>query len=63
MPESIDPITPHESDIVSGSVFTDERRGMNRWTPRWGGRPSILDGAALGAILTVAVVVLVVWLL
>ena len=54
-----DPIDPEQTDAAAGSVYTGERRGMMRWTPKWGGRFSRLDVIFLGVI---AVVVLVVFI-
>jgi hypothetical protein len=52
-----EPIDPLVRDAASGSVFTGERTGMNRWTPKWGGKFSFPDVIFLAII---AVVILVI---
>jgi hypothetical protein len=56
-PLNSEPIDPHVMDAAAGSVFTGERKGMSRWTPKWGGRFSRLDVIFLGAIAAVVLVV------
>jgi len=34
-PLNSEPIDPRVIDAASGSVFTGERKGMSRWTPKW----------------------------
>src|SRR2546425_7906223 len=38
-----EPIDPRMVDAAEGSVFTGEREGMNRWTPKWGSALSRAD--------------------
>lgn len=56
-----DPIDPEQTDAAAGSVYTGERRGMMRWTPKWGGKPSLLDWLIVGPIVVVTAVVVVLW--
>jgi len=56
-PLNPEPIDPRVIDAASGSVFTGERRGMSRWTPKWGGRFSRLDVIFLAVVGTVVLVV------
>jgi len=56
-PLNPEPIDPRVIDAASASVFTGDRKGMSRWTPKWGGRFSRLDVIFLGAIAAVVLVV------
>jgi hypothetical protein len=53
----IDPLDPNSTDAAAGSVFTGERTGINRWTPKWGGRFSTLDVVAFAIIALVLLVI------
>jgi hypothetical protein len=53
----IDPPDPNSTDAAAGLVFTGERTGMNRWTPKWGGKFSTLDVLALAVIALVILVI------
>ena len=57
-PEPIDPLV---IDAASGSA--GERKGMSRWTPKWGGRFSRQDVIVLGVIASVVVAVVALLLL
>jgi len=54
-----EPIDPRVVDAVEGSVFTGERTGMNRWTPKWGGKFSAPDVVVLAIIALVVLVIAV----
>jgi len=45
-----EPIDPRVIDAASGSVFTGERTGMSRRTPKWGGGFSRADVIVLAII-------------
>jgi hypothetical protein len=60
-PGNPDPIDPHLADAASGSVFTGDRKGISRWTPKWGGRFSRLDVIFL-VLVTIVVLVIIVLL-
>jgi len=62
-PLNPEPIDPRVIDAASGSVFTGERTGMSRWTPKWGGRFSRLDVIFLGTIAAIVLVVVALLLL
>jgi hypothetical protein len=53
-PINPEPIDPRMVDAAEGSVFTGDRKGMSRWTPKWGGRISRAD-AMLFAIIAIVV--------
>jgi hypothetical protein len=61
-PINHEPIDPRMVDAAEGSVFTGERQGMNRWTPKWGSsfsRPDIIVFAIIGgALLLVAALII-----
>jgi hypothetical protein len=53
-----EPIDPRVIDAASGSVFTGERTGLNRWTPKRGGKFSVPDIILLGSLALVVLVIL-----
>ncbi len=55
----LDPPNPQQTDAAAGSVFTGERTGMTRATPRWGARFSRPDVILIAGLAVVGVVVLV----
>jgi hypothetical protein len=62
-PTNPEPIDPSVIDASAGSVFTGERKGISRWTPKWGGSLSRLDvilfaAIALFALFVVALILL-----
>jgi hypothetical protein len=57
-PVNPEPIDPRVVDAAAGSVFTGERKGMSRWTPKWGGRFSRADIILLGLIAVVVLAVI-----
>jgi len=51
-----EPIDPRMVDAAEGSVFTGEREGMNRWTPKWGSalsRADVIVFAVIGLVVLV----------
>jgi hypothetical protein len=56
-PINPEPIDPRLIDAVEGSVFTGERTGVNRWTPKWGGKFSLPDVILLAVIGVVILVI------
>jgi len=56
-PPILDPPDPNATDAAAASVFVGERTGMNRWTPKWGGKFSRLDVIFLAIIGVVILVI------
>ena len=55
-PINPEPIDPRMIDAAEGSVFTGERKGMNRWTPKWGSalsRSDVIVFAVIGLVVLV----------
>lgn len=53
----IDPPDPNATDAAAASVFVGKRTGMNRWTPKWGGKFSLPDVILLAVIGVVILVI------
>ena len=52
----IDPPDPNATNAAAASAFVGERTGMNRWTPKWGGkfsRPDFILLAVIGVVILV----------
>jgi hypothetical protein len=49
-------------DTAAGTLTTKERRYL-RWTPKWGGRWTVIEAAIVAAIAVGIAAVIVVWVL
>lgn len=57
-----DPVNPQQTDAASGSVFTGERSGLTRDTPKYGGRWTLIEAIIAAVILAGMTIVAALWI-